>query len=222
MSRKLDQSKKMNYSDGITTLIFDLGGVIVNLDWDLCVNNFKKISVNNMDSLISTTLQKGFILEYEQGEISSDDFRREVRKYASEKVSDEEINYAWTSLLVDAPEEKLQLLLDLKKKYRIFMLSNTNELSFEHCRKSFFSQNGHQIEDYFDKCYLSYTMKMNKPEPDIFEALLKDAGLRAEECLFLDDGIHNIKTASELNFNTEYIEPYSSVTDWDFLKHLKK
>ena len=212
----------MNYSDGITTLIFDLGGVIVNLDWDLCVNNFKKISVNNMDSLISTTLQKGFILEYERGEISSDDFRREVRKYSSERVSDSEINHAWTSLLVDVPEEKLRLLLELKKKYRIFMLSNTNELSFEYCRDTFFSQNGHQIEDYFDKCYLSYTMKMNKPEPDIFEALLKDAGLRAEECLFLDDGIHNIKTASELNFNTEYIEPYSSVTEWDFLKHLKK
>lgn len=208
-----------NYQD-ITTLVFDLGGVIVDLDWDRCVNNFREIGVSEMDSLISTTLQKGFILEYERGEISSDDFRAEVRKYTTDRVSDKEINHAWTSLLVHAPEEKLQLLLDLKKKYRIFMLSNTNELSFNFCKDSFFSKNGHQIEDYFDKCYLSYEMGMNKPDADIFEALLNDAGLKAEECLFLDDGIHNIKTASELNFKTEYIEPYSDPKDWEFLKKI--
>ncbi len=210
----------MNFKNDITTLIFDLGGVIVNLDWDRCVANFREIGVNNMDSLISTTLQRGFILEYERGQISSEEFRNEVRNYTEEEVTDKEIDYAWTSLLVDVPDEKLQLLFDLKKKYRVFMLSNTNELSFEFCKNSFFSQNGHSIEDFFDKCYLSYQMQMNKPEPEIFEALLKDAGLKAEECLFLDDGIHNIKTASELNFQTEYIKPYSDISEWEFLAKL--
>ena len=207
----------MKSKESITTLIFDLGGVIVDLDWDRCVENFNKTGVNNMDSLISTTLQRGFILGYERGEISTDDFRAEVRNYTEAELSDQEINDAWTSLLVGVPDEKLQLLLDLKKKYRIFMLSNTNELSFEFCKDNFFSKNGYSMEDYFDKSYLSYKMNMNKPDPEIFETLLKDAGLKAEECLFLDDGIHNIKTASELGFQTEYIKPYSDITEWEFL-----
>lgn len=211
----------MNLKNTITTLIFDLGGVIVNLDWNLCINNFKKIGVKNMDSLVSTTLQKDFILQYERGKISSDEFRAEIRKFTTETVSDEQINYAWNSLLVDVPKEKLRLLLDLKKKYRVLMLSNTNELSFEHCRKNFFNRDGYQIEDYFDKCYLSYKMGTNKPEPEIFEALLKDAGLKAEECLFLDDGIHNVKAANALNFNAEYIKPYSSIEEWEFLKKIQ-
>lgn len=210
----------MNLKSEITTLIFDLGGVIINLDWERCVENFRKIGVNNMDSLISTTLQKGFILEYERGEISSEQFRNEVRKYTEEQVSDEEINHAWTSLLVDIPEEKLNLLLDLKKRYKILMLSNTNELSFEFCRDNFFNVNGRTVNNFFDKCYLSYEMHLNKPEPGIFKALLQDADLKAEECLFLDDGIHNIKSASELGFQTEYIEPYSDISSWEFLNKL--
>lgn len=212
----------MNYNRDITTLIFDLGGVIVDLDWDLCVENFRKIGVEKMDLLLSTTLQRGFILAYERGEISTEEFRCEVRKFTSKNVSDAEIDYAWTSLLVDVPKEKLQLLLDLKKKYRILMLSNTNELSFEFCKNNFFSQKGHTINDYFDECYLSYKMHANKPELDIFEKLLEDAGLQADECLFLDDGIQNVKAANALSFHTEYIEPYSSIDEWNFLKKLLK
>ncbi|MFV0391412.1 MAG: HAD family hydrolase [Paludibacteraceae bacterium] len=201
----------MNIQKGITTLIFDLGGVLVNLDWERCVKNFNEIGVSGMENLISTTLQRGFILDYETGKISTDEFRTELRKYASRDVTDDEIDAAWTSLLDDIPEEKLQLLLDLKKKYRILMLSNTNELSFSYCEDHFFNADGMTIHDFFDKCYLSYKMHMHKPEPDIFKALLVDSGLKAEECLFLDDGIHNIKTAIQIGIQGMYIEPYSEI-----------
>lgn len=195
----------------ITTIIFDLGGVIVNLDWDRCVRNFNQIGISGMENLVSTTLQRGFILDYEVGKITTTQFRNELRKYASQEVSDDEIDFAWTSLLVDVPEKKLQLLLDLKKKYRILMLSNTNEMSFEYCKKHFFNTDGKTIADYFDKCYLSYELHQHKPEPDIFETLLTDSGLQPRECLFLDDGIHNIKTAVQLGIQGKYIEPYSDI-----------
>ncbi len=207
----------MGYNHKITTLIFDLGGVIVDLDWERCVENFRKIGVSEMDALISTTLQRGFILQYERGEISSEEFRNEVRKYSDMDLTDDEINYAWTSLLVHVPEEKLQLLRELKKKYRVLMLSNTNELSFDFCEENFFNKNGFQTDDYFDKCYLSYKMGMNKPDADIFETLLAEENLKAEECLFLDDGIQNVKTARALNINAEYVKPYSSINEWEFL-----
>ncbi len=210
----------MSVYKGVTTLIFDLGGVLVNLDWKHCVDNFKKIGISEMDTLISTTLQKGFILQYERGEISTEEFRAEVKKHTNADISDYEIDFAWISLLVDVPEEKLQLLLELKKKYRILMLSNTNELSYDYCKEHFFSQNGHQISDYFDRCYLSYKMGMNKPDSEIFLKLLEAENLKPEECLFLDDGIKNVNAAKELNFNVEYIEPYTNVSEWEFLKGL--
>ena len=202
------------YQD-ITTLIFDLGGVIVDLDWNQCIRNFEKIGINDMEKLVSTTLQKGFVLDYEMGLTSDDQFRTEIRKYAVSEVTDDQIDYAWTSLLVGIPAEKLDLLMELRKKYKVLMLSNTNNLSFRFSEKMF-EVNGYRITDFFDKCYLSYEMKLAKPTPEIFAALLEDAGLKAEECLFLDDGIHNINTASELGFQTEYIEPFSSVKDWEF------
>ncbi len=209
----------MNKYQAVTTIIFDLGGVIVDLDWDCCIDNFRKIGIQNMENLVSTTLQKGFVLDYELGLITDGQFRDEVRKNASGEVSDSQIDHAWTSLLVGIPGEKLDMLLELKKKYKIFMLSNTNNLSFRHSEKMF-QVNGYNISAFFDKCYLSYEMKLAKPKPEIFRALLHDAGLVAGECLFLDDGIHNIDTAQTLGFNVEYIKPFSSPGEWEFLKQL--
>ena len=208
----------MSKHKNISTVIFDLGGVLLNLDWNLCIANFEKLGIKEMAQLLSTTLQKGFVLDYEKGLINSDEFRNHLRAYSTQKITDEQINDAWTSFLVEIPTEKLELLLELRKKYNVFMLSNTNTLSFEFCERTMFNTNGRTIDDYFDKCYLSYRMHLCKPNADIFEALLADAGLKAEECLFLDDGIHNIETAEKLGFNVEFIKPYSGLGEWKFLK----
>ena len=210
----------MTKYQNITTLIFDLGGVIVDLDWNQCIRNFEKIGINDMEKLVSTTLQKGFVLDYEMGLTSDDQFRTEIRKYAVSEVTDDQIDYAWTSLLVGIPAEKLDLLMELRKKYKVLMLSNTNNLSFRFSLEMF-TVGGRQVDDYFDKCYLSYMMRLAKPSPEIFLALLQDAGLKAEECLFLDDGIHNIQAAEKLGFNVQFIKPYTSVNEWDFLNQLK-
>ena len=136
------------------------------------------------------------------------------------EVTDDQIDYAWTSLLVCIPAEKLDLLIELRKKYKVLMLSNTNNLSFRFSLEMF-TVGGRQVDDYFDKCYLSYMIRLAKPSPEIFLALLQDAGLKAEECLFLDDGIHNIQAAEKLGFNVQFIKPYTSVNEWDFLNQLK-
>lgn len=203
--------QKMKIPNNISCLIFDLGGVIVNLDWDRCVENFRKIGAHEMENLLSTTLQKGFILDYERGMISTDEFRASIRQMSKQHISNEAIDNAWTSLLVDVPEEKLQLLLDLKKKYKIFMLSNTNEMSFNYCVENYFSQNGTQLNDYFDKCYLSYEMKLNKPEVAIYQAILDDNDVKPEECLFFDDSRHNLDVAKCMGIHTMYVKPYSEI-----------
>lgn len=211
----------MQNNNKITTLIFDLGGVLVNLDWNRCVSNFKKIGIEEMAGLLSVTLQTGFVLDYEKGLITDAEFRDKLREYSSQTLTDEQIDEAWTSFLVDIPSEKLELLMKLKKKYRILMLSNTNNLSFSYCANHMFNVNGYTLSDYFDKCYLSNQMHLCKPDAPIFEELLRDSALKAEECLFLDDGIHNIKAAEQLGFGVEFIKPFTKITDWDFLKQLE-
>ncbi|MHB9055849.1 MAG: HAD family hydrolase [Paludibacteraceae bacterium] len=203
----------------ITTIIFDLGGVIIDLDWNECIRNFKKVGINDMENLVSTTLQRGFIYEYELGKISDEEFRNEIRMHATREVTDEQIDYAWTSLLVKISSEKLEMLHRLKKKYKILMLSNTNNLSYSHSLEMF-KKNGHNVDDYFDKCYLSYKMHLAKPTQEIFEAVLKDAELKPEECYFLDDGIHNIETARNIGFNVELINPTESMDKWQLLKYI--
>ena len=102
----------------VTTVIFDLGGVIVDLDWELCIRNFENLGINNMHNLINTTLQRGFILDYEMGQISDEQFREEIRKNATLKVTDEQIDYAWTSLLVGIPADGPHNAYNIIRKWK--------------------------------------------------------------------------------------------------------
>lgn len=206
-------AKKNNFS----TLIFDLGGVLVDLDRERCCQNFEKLGVYEISNILSTTMQTGFIFDFEIGKIDTQTFRDEIRKQTTNSITDEQIDQAWNSFLVSIPTAKLDLLHELRKQYRIVMLSNTNPLSFAYCRDNMFTQQGKKIEDYFDKCYLSYQMKKSKPEKDIFLQLLAEENKQPEECLFLDDSQHNIATAKALGIATQWIPPHTTLRPTDFL-----
>ncbi len=196
----------MKHFNNITTLIFDLGGVLVNLDLERCVMNFKELGLENFEHLMGNFGQKGFFLQFEKGQISIEQFRNEIRKFTKQPLTDAQIDKAWGSFLVDLPVEKLEMLVELKKKFRLLLLSNTNPLHIEGTVPIEFAKIGKTMSDIFDKCYLSYQMGMAKPDAEIFEALLADAGVKAEECLFLDDGIKNIDQANKLNIQTYLVD----------------
>lgn len=207
----------MKENKKIKALIFDLGGVIVDLDWQLCVDNFKKIGINEMENLLSTTMQKDFVLDYELGNISSEKFREKLRQYTQNPVTDKELNYAWQSLLIKVPQEKLALLKELRKYYKVYMLSNTNEMSYQKCLDEMFNVNGNSVDDYFDKCFLSYQLHICKPNKEIFEYVLNKTGFQADECLFLDDGVKNIEAAKLLGIHARLVKPSQpfSLSDFD-------
>lgn len=198
--------------NSVSTIVFDLGGVLVNLDKPRCVANFEKIGIHVMEDLLSLTHQRGFIMDFELGLISDAEFRNKLRSYSEIKPTDEQINQAWNSFLVDIPNEKLALLKKLKGKFKILMLSNTNVLSFNYTVDTMFQANGNKLEDYFDKCYLSYELHKAKPSSEIFEYLLQDAGVKAENCLFIDDGESNIKAAESLGFKTYFAKTHEDLT----------
>ena len=197
----------MKQYNNISTLIFDLGGVIVDLDLAKCIQNFKELGLENIEQYLSNFGQKDFFMQFEKGQIGIPAFRNEIRKLAGTELSDAQIDKAWCSFLTQIPVEKLHLLSELKKKYRLLLLSNTNPLHIETAVAAEFSKTGKTMQDFFDKCYLSYEMGMVKPDVEIFEALLTDAQLKAEECRFLDDGKKNIDTAAALGIQTYWVKP---------------
>jgi len=186
----------------VSTLIFDFGGVIINLNLPQCIENLKKLGVESIEKYLSNFGQKEFFLQFEKGEINIPEFRNEIRKLSNRTLTDAEIDTAWCSFLVDIPAERLVLLEKLHAKYKLLLLSNTNPLHVDVSAANALEGTGKTIRDYFDKCYFSYEMGLTKPDPAIFKALLADAGVMASECLFLDDGPKNIEAAKALGIQT--------------------
>lgn len=209
----------MKQFSNISSLIFDFGGVLINLDLPKCIQNIKDLGIPEVEQYLSNFGQKEFFLKYENGQIDTTQFRNEIRNLSNKTLTDTQIDAAWCSFLCDIPIEKIELLIELRKKYRLYLLSNTNPLHIEVSAAGEFAKVGKTIHDFFDKCYLSYQMKMVKPNIDIFEALLADTNLKPEECLFLDDGQKNIEVASSLGIQTYLVSPEENL---DFLLNIKQ
>lgn len=201
--------------NNISTLIFDLGGVIYDIDIQKGIENFRKIGFTGADKYIGKFTHTGFFIQWEKGEISPEEFRNEIRKLSINSLTDKQIDEAWCSIMLGIPRERIDLLKELRKKYRLLLLSNTNYIHINISLPEELAKFGLTMDDLFDKCYYSYLMGAVKPNADIFEMMLMDAKLKPEECLFLDDGDKNIETAKKLGINTYHVTPGQSL---DFLK----
>ena len=197
----------MKHFSNISTLIFDFGGVLIDLDMNQSILNFKKLGVENVENYLSNFGQSGFFMQLEKGKISAEEFRSEIRKMTTNTITDKEIDDAWNAFLVRIPSEKLDIVYQLRKKFRVIMLSNTNAIHFPYAEQTFFSYKNRGIDEYFDKCYRSYDMKIAKPDAEIFEAILNQEQVAPNQCLLLDDGPKNIEQAQKLGFQTYFVDP---------------
>src|ERR1035437_772638 len=202
----------MKHFRNITTLIFDFGGVLINLDINQCIFNFKQLGLNNFEQYLGNFAQSGFFMKLEKGQISAEEFRNEIRKLSSNPLTDTQIDEAWCSFLLDIPTVKLNMLLELRKKFRVILLSNTNIIHFPDSEKKLFLKTGKNMSDYFDKCYLSYEMKMAKPDKKIFENILASENVEANECLLLDDGLKNTEQAQKLGIQTYLVSEHEDLS----------
>lgn len=185
----------------IKNIIFDLGGVIVRLDRKACVDSFRKIGFEDFGKILNDFVQHGFFLDFEKGIIDAAQFRDIIRKYIGGYVSDENIDNAMADFLAEIPLYKLKLICRLKQSYKVYLLSNTNPIAMNQVRV-LFRNCGYEMDDCFHKMFLSYEMKMAKPDAEIFEELVRETGIIPGESLFVDDGSLNIQTAESLGFQT--------------------
>ena len=201
-------------SKGIKNLLIDLGGVLINLDHQRCMENFKELGFTDVEERLNIQQLHGIFMQQEKGLITSAEFRNGLRDMMGKVVSDNQIDAAWNSLLVDIPKHKLDLLLELRSKYVVYLLSNTNEIHWRYACHNLFPYRTFRVEDYFEKAYLSYEMHMAKPEADIFKAVIEDAGIEPQETLFIVDSELNGKAAQELGISTYTAE---AGEDWSHL-----
>ncbi len=202
----------------IRNVIFDFGGVLINITRNRWIEAFKELGVTSIwENMMSTSYQhKELYMQLELGNISTAAFRAGIRRLTTKEITDEEIDKAWISMLGEIPEYKLDLILKLREKYHICLLSNTNILHWEWAEKNSFVYHNHRAEDFFDRIYLSYKLHMQKPDLEIFQYVLDDAGMKAEETLFLDDALVNCRAAEKLGIRTytpEADEDWSHVFD---------
>lgn len=197
----------------IKNLLFDLGGVIMDLDRDRCVRAFEKLGMKDADDFFGVYGQKGAFLALESGEIDAAEFRRRVRPLLGRPdVSDEEIDAAFTEFLVGIPVHRLESLRELARDYRICLLSNTNPIMMNGKIAEEFRKEGRGMADYFDGIFTSYEARCCKPGKEIFDYAEREGGLVPSETLFFDDSQSNVDAARSFGFKAVLVRPGDEFT----------
>ncbi|WP_051292709.1 HAD family hydrolase [Olivibacter sitiensis] len=191
----------------IKNIIFDYGNVIFKIDFKKAQDAFRDLGIKDVEKVFTHTSQSELFDAFDMGKISAVEFRDGIRRITGKaNLSDEEIDRAWNALLIGVVDGAHDLLLQLKDKYHIFLLSNNNEIHYKYIMdylKREFDLDGNA--GFFIKDYYSHLMGMRKPNSDIFEYVLKAHGLQPEETLFIDDSPQHIATAKQLDIHAELL-----------------
>ncbi|MFD2245575.1 HAD family hydrolase [Pontibacter ruber] len=192
----------------IKNIIFDLGGVIINLDYDKSIREMQKYSRSGSPIQFTQRAQSRLFDLYETGNSTCEEFRDSLRREYDLEATDEQIDDAWNAMLLDIPKERIDLLRELGKQYRIFLLSNTNAIHL----KRFNEIVAHSftipsLDSLFEQTYYSHLVGLRKPDAAIFEQILDENGLQKEETLFIDDSIQHVESARNLGLQTLHLQP---------------
>lgn len=190
----------------IKNIIFDLGGLILNIDFKQTELAFAKLGIGNFNEYYTLQSLSPLFEKLELGLIAPEVFYDEFRKLAKSNIKNEEIQIAWNALLLDFPAERISWLKEISKKYKIYLLSNTNKIHYNAFIKMFDEQIGDgNFNDYFIKPYYSHETNLRKPDKECYEYVLKNENLIAQETLFIDDSEKNIEAAKTVGLNVIYL-----------------
>ncbi len=194
-------------SNKYKNIIFDLGGVLLNIDYDVTARAFERLGISQFHKLFSKAEQNKTFDLYEKGLITSDEFRQELNNALKSPVSREILDNSWNAMLLDLPPARLDLLKKVKQTHRTFLLSNTNEIHIQWFSNALQQQIGApDLSGFFEKVYLSYEIKLRKPDAAIFQYVLDNNQLDPAETLFIDDSPQHIEGAKKLGIHTYWLD----------------
>jgi putative hydrolase of the HAD superfamily len=198
----------------LKNIIFDLGGVLLDLDVQKTFDAFGEMGLTKEVMMKRYNREENFFLQFEKGQISAKEFRASLRKMIGNSVSNEKIDYAWNEMLIGFKDDTIRLLSDLSGKYPLYLLSNTNEIHLPFYSEQFReTSGGTTMQKYFIETYYSHIIGTRKPEPESFRYVLKDAGLEPAETLFIDDFEENCTTAREIGLVAHQYKPEEDLKD---------
>lgn len=202
----------MGKLNNIKTLIFDIGDVIIDIDYSRPGKAFQPLAKVDFSDAFSFAHQDKIFDKYERGDITSAEFRTGLKKYLKDDVTDEQIDAAWNAIFVDFPAYKFELLLKLKARYHTCALSNINDIHLQYIDRyvsSHFGQEG--LSAYFNTAYYSHEMGSRKPEEKIYKILLEKENINPAETFFVDDRKENVEAAAALGIQAFVLSDRNSL-----------
>jgi putative hydrolase of the HAD superfamily len=198
----------------IHSIIFDFGGVIIDVDYNLSFQEVSKILATEITREYIPEDMNSIFMDYEKGLISVDKMIKDLEKFCNLKIESTEFVKAWNAMLLGIPKHRLRFLEELRKNKSIYLLSNTNTLHidwvYQHLNADLAYTN---FEGLFEKVYYSHKIHLRKPNKDIFEYVLQDLQINPAETLFIDDSAEHIQTAKSLGIHAMLHDPETDIQD---------
>lgn len=203
-------------------IIFDLGGVLLNIDYRLTEAAFVKLGISNFAELYSQASQTTLFDDFETGRCDRHVFMSGLQKLAGSSFTEGQVCEAWNAMLLDLPLRRLQILQQLRLYHDLILLSNTNEIHEEAFTELIRREHGAMLSSFFDRVYYSHRVGLRKPSPEIFTRILNENGFSAAHTLFIDDSIQHIQAANALGIQTIHLLPGMTIEKDVFLPKTSK
>lgn len=200
----------------LKNILFDMGGVIIDLNVNATLEAFYNMGFPSQLLNYPENYNSDIFFKYETGRMSTEEFRNAIRKETGLSFEDSVFDDAWRAMLLNIPGDRISLIKQLASKYDLFILSNTSPLHTPVFEKLFKKNGGISMDKLFKKCFYSNEIGYHKPDDSSFRFVLEHADIKAEETLFLDDNIQNIKAAQVLGFNAIHISVHRRLDDLGF------
>lgn len=192
----------------IRNVIFDFGGVLLDIDIPKTFRAFEELGYKNVNGMFTQASANELFLNLETGNISPGDFYQQLQQAGPPPVTKDALEAAWNSMLLSYRKNSLAFLIPLSKNYRLFLLSNTNQIHQEAFNKMLREETGYNsLDAFFSKTYYSHQVGLRKPDREIYEFVLQDAEIEAKDTLFIDDTPANLSTAEKLGMQTHLLLP---------------
>lgn len=192
---------------GIRNIIFDLGNVILNLDFNASIQAFQALGLDKAMLNRKLAYADPVFYQLEIGEISPETFRERLRQILkNHDASDQQIDDAWCAMVLDIPAKRVKTLLQLGNKYRLFLFSNTNAIHIGRLLLEFRKENGFDFPSLFEKVFYSHEIQARKPDLEAFQKVIELAGIIPNETLFIDDLEKNISAAKEAGLRALWLK----------------
>jgi glucose-1-phosphatase len=188
-------------------IILDLGGVVLDIDYNKTRDAFINLGFRNFETVYSQLRQENVFDLFETGKMPEGEFRTSIRNFSGQNFSDAEIDCAWNAMILSLPESRSQFLAELKSRYRMFLLSNTNSIhEKEFTKKIFNAYKKNVLEEQFERVYYSHHVGVRKPQPEIFEMVIGENNLDKAETIFIDDSPQHIAGAKHIGLNAIHLQ----------------